>query len=116
MGPRVDKALIWHPGPMTVPFSPSTGDGLHAPASAPDRPRMSRHRGWTAQDDEDLLHLADSRFEIESIAWALDRTPGTIRARLTFLQRNAPVVRPDPGSVADEDVLDASTAAVEAGT
>ncbi len=44
------------------------------------------------QDDEDLLHLVDSGFEIESVAWALNRSPGTVRARLALLHRDAPAV------------------------
>ncbi len=47
---------------------------------------MPGHRGWTAQDDEDLLHLAGSGFKMESIAWVLDRSPATIRARLAELE------------------------------
>lgn len=72
------------------------------PVSAPDRPGMSGHRGWTAQDDEDLLHLADSGFDMDSIAWALDRTPGTIRVRLASLRRESPLGEPVPDLV---DVL-----------
>ncbi len=88
--------------------------GSTRPVSAPDRPRMSRHHGWTAQDDEDLLHLADSGFEIESIAWALDRTPGTIRARLVYLRQEAPLFRSQSESVEAEAVLDTLDAALEA--
>lgn len=46
---------------------------------------MSASRGWTAQADDDLIHLADSGFQLESMAWALNRSPGTIRVRLTEL-------------------------------
>ncbi len=76
---------------------------------------MSRHHGWTAQDDEDLLHLVDSGFEIESIAWALDRTPGTIRARLVYLRQEAPLFRAFPESAEDREAIDTSEATLETG-
>ncbi len=89
--------------------------GSTRPVSATDRPRMARHHGWTAQDDEDLLHLMDSGFEMESIAWALDRTPGTIRARLVYLHPEAPLVRSNPEPVVDREALDTSEVAGETG-
>lgn len=48
---------------------------------------MSGNHKWTAQDDEDLLHLADSGYRIESVAWALDRSPLAVRTRLAQLRR-----------------------------
>lgn len=70
------------------------------PVSTPDRPRMTRHREWTAQDDADLLHLAGSGFGADSIAWALGRGLGSVKSRLALLRRASLVGGPmmDEGS------------------
>lgn len=75
--------------------------GRTSPAPEPDRPRMSAPHGWSAQDDEDLRHLVDSGFQLESMAWALNRSPGTIRARLAVLHLAPPAAVPElePASV-----------------
>ncbi len=74
-----------------------TAMGGTSPAPEPDRPRMSSPRGWNAQADEDLLHLASSGFRLDSMAWALNRSPGTIRARLTELHWMPTPAVADPG-------------------
>lgn len=56
---------------------------------------MSGNHRWKPQDDDDLIHLMGSGFAIESVAWALDRTPVAVRARLAQLRRDLTSVEVD---------------------
>ncbi len=60
---------------------------------------MAGYHKWTPQDDEDLLHLADAGFLLETVAEVLGRSSGAARRRLTELRASAsaPVPLTSPG-------------------